>query len=102
VFFLFGDVISIADISLGAVFRNALLVGYNIDEARWPCFKEYLMRLMVLEQFKVLNLFEETCMKTRIKDQRDVLKNIGAPITLNSRYGTLERPKQGYMSKKIS
>jgi Glutathione S-transferase len=77
---LFGD-ISIADISIAALFRNAVFVKYHVDAQRWPRTAAFLARAWALPPFQALAGFEERTLRTPLPEQRAVLAEMGAPLT---------------------
>ena len=92
--FLCGE-LSIADVALGAIFRNAVMSRYTIDGARWPRSAAYVARVLALEPYTRLARFEELSMRTPLAQHRSVLKEAGAPITAET-FGT-STPKRGMM-----
>jgi glutathione S-transferase len=93
--FLFGQV-SIADVAVGAMFRNAAFVGHRVDADRWPRLHGWLERLDGLAAFSELTEYEQLCLRTPIARQRQVLAEAGAPLTATT-FGT-DRPVRGVMS----
>jgi len=93
--FLFGA-LSVADVALGAMFRNAAFAGFTVDAARWPRLAALLERLHGHAAFVELARFEALCLKTPIPEQRAALAAAGAPISASS-FGT-SRPVRGVMS----
>ena len=92
--FLCGD-LSIADVALGAIFRNAVMSRYAVDAARWPKAASYVDRVLALEPFQRLARFEDVSRRTPLPQQRAALKDTGAPITAET-FGTAT-PKRGMM-----
>ena len=78
--FLFGDV-GVADVAITAFFRNAAFVRYRIDAARWPRTAAFVERTLALPAFQALAGFEERTLRTPVAQQRDVLIEMGAPVT---------------------
>lgn len=95
--FLCGD-LSIADVALGAIFRNAVMSRYTVDAARWPKTAAYVDRVLALEAFMRLAQFEDVSRRTPLPQQRAALKAAGAPITAET-FGTAT-PKRGMMLEK--
>lgn len=93
--FLFGNV-SIADISLACFFRNASLAGWFPDPARWPKAAEWLGHIAALPAFADLKPYEKITLSTKPADQRERLREAGAPISAIS-YGSSEW-RHGIMS----
>jgi glutathione S-transferase len=92
--FVCGD-LSIADVALGAIFRNALMSRYLVDAMRWPKAAAYVDRVLALEPFTRLARFEDVSRRTPLPQQRAALKDAGAPITAET-FGTAT-PKRGVM-----
>lgn len=93
--FLFGDVVSIADVAIAALFRNAAFARFRPDPARWPRTATYVARAHALEPFARLAPFEERCLRTPIARHREVLAEAGAPLSAES-FAT-ETPRRGVM-----
>ena len=68
---------SIADISLGTIFRNAECVKYSIDGKKWPKSARFIRKVLDHPGFMKLRGFEEICLKTKIEMQREALKSKG-------------------------
>ncbi len=92
--FLFGAP-SIADIAISCFFRNAAFARFTVDAARWPNTAGFVGRVLALEAFERLKPFEDRMMRTPIAKQREMLREMGAPISAES-YGT-ESPRRGVM-----
>jgi glutathione S-transferase len=92
--FLFGD-LSIADIAIGCFFRNATLARFQVDASRWPKTAAFVDRVLDLEGFRTLAVFEKRCMRTPIAEHRAALAEMGAPI-MRETYGT-PTPRRGLM-----
>jgi glutathione S-transferase len=92
--FICGD-LSIADVALGAIFRNAVMSRYSLDAAKWPLTAAYVARVLTLEPFARLARFEDVSRRTPLAQQRAALKEAGAPITSET-FGTAT-PKRGMM-----
>jgi glutathione S-transferase len=93
--FLFGAV-GIADVALASFFRNARFAGFRVEAARWPATAAYVERALALESFAKLAPFEERLMRTPIARHREVLAEMGAPISRDT-CGTTA-PRRGVMS----
>ena len=78
--FLFGEC-SVADIAWASMFRNAALVRYEIDRARWPRSAALISRVLDLPSFVRLRPLEEIMLKTPIPEHRAALRAAGAPVT---------------------
>ena len=81
--FLFGA-LSIADIAIACFFRNAAFVRYTIDAQRWPRTAAFVERVQALPAFQKLAAFEERSLRVPIPQQRDVLIELGAPVSAES------------------
>jgi len=92
--FLFGA-LSIADISIGAFFRNAALARFTPDPERHPRTAAYVARVLSLPAFEALTPFENAQMRTPIPEHRSALEALGAPLTADT-YGT-SKPRPGMM-----
>lgn len=79
--FLFGERLSIADLSVASFFRNASFSRYTPDAARWPKAAGLVQRTLADSAFTRLMPFEDLCMRTPIAQQREALKSAGAPLT---------------------
>ncbi|MGH8454914.1 MAG: glutathione S-transferase family protein [Nevskiales bacterium] len=90
--FLFGAV-GIADIALSIFFRNATFARYTVDAARWPKTAGFVERVLALECLASLRPFEDKCLRTPIPKQREVLLQMGAPLTADTL--GLVTPKRG-------
>lgn len=85
--FLFGSV-SVADITLAAILKNAMFVGFCIDEEIWPKLHSHVERVISTKEMIELSLFENYLLEQRNvyqsggwADLRTILKSMGAPIT---------------------
>jgi len=78
--FLFGAV-GMADISIAAFFRNAAFVRYQVDARRWPKTASFLTRMFALPAFRTLAVFEDKTLRTPLPAQREVLRELGAPLS---------------------
>lgn len=92
--FLFGD-LSIADIALSTLFRNAAFARFRVDSSRWPRTAAFVERVLELDSFRKLRPFEDKMMRTPPQQHRAVLAEMGAPLTRES-YGTTQ-PRRGVM-----
>ena len=90
--FLFGD-LTVADVALGAPFRNAQLVRYAVAPERWPRTAAYVTRVLDHPAFQRLRPFEDLCMETPIPQHREALQAAGAPLT-ETTLG-VARPRRG-------
>ena len=79
--FLFGDEISLADISIATYFRNASYVGVETDPARWPRTAAFAKRALDQDCFARTLPFEQAQLGTDPKGRRAALLAAGAPLT---------------------
>lgn len=93
--FLCGAEMTIADISVATFFRNATFSRYTVDASRWPKTAGLISRVFDDEAFASLTRFEDACIRTPIAAQRDMLAQLGAPLTTQS-WGT-DKPRAGVM-----
>lgn len=77
---VFGE-LSMADIAVASFFRNAAFVRYAIDPQRWPHTAAFVERTLALPAFQKLAEFENRTLRTPLDRQRDVLAEMGAPLT---------------------
>jgi glutathione S-transferase len=92
--FLFGT-LSIADVSIGAFFRNAGFARFRVDAARWPRTAAFADRVLATEGFRRLAPYEDLMMRTPLAEHREALAGAGAPL-LAETYGTTT-PRRGVM-----
>jgi glutathione S-transferase len=93
--FFFGD-LSIADIAVGAFFRNAAFVQLQIDAARWPNIAALVARTHATAPFQRLAPIEETMLRTPPARHREALESLGVRLTRET-CGTAT-PRKGVMS----
>jgi glutathione S-transferase len=93
--FLF-DTISIADIAIASFFRNAIFSRYKIDEQRWPKVCRYVGDLLAMDCFVRLQKFEAICLRTPILEHRNMLKEVGAPVSVETLGG--DKPQPGIVA----
>ncbi len=95
--FLFDEEqLSIADIAIAAVTRNAFFAGFTVDETRWPVTADYIARVLGTAPFEALAPFEQKLLRTPIDKHRAALNEAGAPLTEQS-WGS-SSPQRGIMS----
>jgi glutathione S-transferase len=82
--FLFGS-LSLADVSIASFFRNAAFARFSVDARRWPRTAEFVARVLALDAFTHLAPFEERMMRTPPARHREVLAELGAPLTAGTR-----------------
>jgi glutathione S-transferase len=93
--FLFGPP-SVADVTVACFFRNAAFARFTVDPVRWPRTAAFVERVLGLDAFLRLRPFEDRLVRTPIARHREVLAEMGAPLT-NETYGT-STPRRGLMS----
>ena len=89
--FLFGEP-SIADVSIACFFRNAAFARYSVDAARFPKTAAFVERALALPGFAKLKPFEDKMVRTPIPQQREALREIGAPLTRETLGTATPRP----------
>ena len=92
--FRFGAV-SIADIAPACFLRTAAFVRFQVDAARWPRTAGWMGRTLATPAFKKLAVIEDGVLRTPIPQQRDKLREMGAPISAES-YASAA-PRRGIM-----
>lgn len=88
--------LSIADIAIASFMRNAQFARYQLDGARWPKLAAFVETTLGLPVFARLGVFERVVARTPIAQQRQALREAGAPISDLS-YGRAA-PVRGPMS----
>jgi glutathione S-transferase len=73
--------LSIADIAIASFFRNAALVRFEVDAARWPRTAAWLQRMFALPEFARLARLEDTIARVPLPEQAQVLRALGEPVT---------------------
>jgi glutathione S-transferase len=92
--FRFGAV-SIADIAPACFLRTAAFVRFQVDAARWPRTAGWIGRTLATSAFKKLAVIEDGVLRTPIGQQRDKLREMGAPISAET-YASAA-PRRGVM-----
>ena len=92
--FRFGA-LSIADIAPACFLRTAAFVRFQIDAARWPRTAGWMRRTRQTPAFHKLAVIEDGVLRTPIAQQRDKLREMGAPISAET-YGSTS-PRRGVM-----
>ncbi len=77
--FCFGEP-GIADISIACFFRTAAFARFRVDAERWPRTASFVERTLALPSFQKLAPLEDAMLRTRIPQQREMLRGLGAPI----------------------
>lgn len=88
---------SMAEISLASFMRNAQFARYSLDAARWPRVARSVAATLSLPAFQALVPFETICTRTPIAQQREALRQAGAPVSAQT-VGRAE-PMTGVMSR---
>jgi glutathione S-transferase len=92
---LFGE-LSIADLAIASMFRNAAFVRYSIDESRWPKTASFCREALALPCFAKLQPFEAKMLRTPWPQHRAALEELGAPISAET--FMTETPRHGVMT----
>jgi glutathione S-transferase len=82
--FLFGGELSIADIAIGAFFRNLAMVRMSLDATRWPITAAFVERTHAVPVFVQLAEVEKRLMRTHIPQQRTALAELGWRVSADS------------------
>jgi glutathione S-transferase len=85
--FLF-DHVCTADIAYACFFRNASLVGYEIDAERWPRTAGWIARINAVPAFEGTMKFERATFGVRSSERAEALRAAGARISEKSCGGT--------------
>ncbi len=80
----FFDSLGIADIAVATFFRNAELVSYRVDPARWPRVANFVDQALGEDCFALLRPFEDLSMRTPIARHREALAEAGAAVSEES------------------
>lgn len=91
--------ISLADISIATLFRNASFAKFAIDQTKWPKCANYINKVLSHKSFSEIRKYEDLCLKTRIPLQKQELLKIGAPIFDSELWA--EKPKKGVFNKSV-
>jgi len=92
--FRFGA-LSIADIAPACFLRTVSFVRFQIDAARWPRTAGWMRRTLATPALRKLAVIEDGVLRTPIPQQRDKLREMGAPISAES-YASAA-PRRGIM-----
>jgi glutathione S-transferase len=92
--FRFGA-ISIADIAPACFLRTAAFVRFQVDAARWPRTAGWMGRTLATPAFRRLAAIEDGVLRIPIAQQRDKLREMGAPISAET-YASAA-PRRGIM-----
>jgi glutathione S-transferase len=93
----FSDDLLLAEISIASLFRNVALAGVKVD-GKFVKLNQVLQKCNPKKEMKMLNNFEEISLKLHPLEHRKALKEMNAPISVDSIYWN-EKPKLGPMSK---
>jgi glutathione S-transferase len=91
--FLFGEHPMMADIAWAAILRNAALVGWTPDAARWPRVAGWIARTAALPAFAESVRLEQVVLTTRPADQPAALAAAGVRVAADSLAGREPRPR---------
>jgi len=86
----------VADIAIGAFFRNAAFARYTVDAVRWPRTAAFVARVLDHPSFVALRRFEEVSLTKPLALHREALEAAGAP-TAATTFGTA-KPRAGILS----
>ena len=92
--FRFGA-LGLADIAPACFFRNAAWARFQIDAAKWPRAAAWMARTLATPPFAKLAALEDAILRTPIGEQRERLRSVGAPISVES-YAAAS-PRRGVM-----
>ena len=92
--FCFGE-LSIADVSIACFFRTASFARFRLDAGRWPRTAAFVDRVLALPSFQRLATLEDAMLRTRIPQQREMLRGLGAPIAAETLAAAA--PRRGIM-----
>jgi glutathione S-transferase len=92
---LFGE-LSIADLAIASMFRNAAFVRYSIDESRWPKTARFCREALALACFTKLQPFEAKMLRVPWPHHRAALAELGAPISAET--FVTDAPRRGVMT----
>lgn len=86
----------IGDVAIASMFRNAQVVGFAIDAARWPVSAAFVERALALPPFAKLRRFEDAMIGVPPEERRPRLRAVGAPLTAETVMTTT--PRAGVMA----
>jgi glutathione S-transferase len=92
--FRFGA-LSIGDIAPACFLRTAAFVRFQIDSTRWPRTVGWMGRVLATSAFRKLAVIEDGVLRTPIAQQRDKLREMGAPVSATT-YASAS-PRRGIM-----
>lgn len=88
--------LSIADLSLGAMFRNVALSRVPLDDSRWPKTVAYIGRVLALDCFTKLVPIENRLIRTAPRQHRAALAELKVPLSPETL--ATESPRKGVMN----
>jgi glutathione S-transferase len=90
------ETMGIADITVASFMRNASIAGYSIDATRWPAMHAFVENALQHPAFANLTAYEELSLRTPLPEQREALKDAGAPISDDSYCA--DSPRRGVLA----
>lgn len=90
--FLFGTMM-LADITIAAFFRNALLAGFTVDAARWPRTAAWIARVEAEPAFAETIRQEQIIFTTSTRDRAEALRAAGFRIAAESYGGSVPQAR---------
>ncbi|MBO9697299.1 MAG: glutathione S-transferase family protein [Sphingopyxis sp.] len=85
--FLFGDMVSVADLATACPLRNAAIAGWTPGPARWPKVAAWLARIAAQPCYARTIDFEPAILATRPEGRRAALEAVGVKVAETS-FGT--------------
>lgn len=76
--------LSIADISIACFFRNAAMVRFRVDAARWPRSAAFVDRILARDSFVRLTQVEARLLRVPVTEHRKTLAELGVPLLQDS------------------
>ncbi|HRI53098.1 MAG TPA: glutathione S-transferase family protein [Pseudomonadota bacterium] len=76
--------LSIADISIACFFRNAAMVRFRVDAARWPRTAAFVDQVLARDSFARLAQVEARLLRAPVAEHRKTLAELGIPLTQDS------------------
>lgn len=90
--FLFGTMM-LADITVAAFFRNALIAGFTVDAARWPRTAGWIARVEAEPAFAETIRHEQIISTVRARDRADALRAVGVRVAAESYAGDVPQAR---------
>ncbi len=94
--FLCGAAPCIGDVAVASMVRNGMLVGLEVDAARWPRVAGLVQRTLALPAFATLRRFEDAMFGVPAEERRTRLAAAGARLTATSLMTNV--PRRGVMA----